>query len=109
MKTPLHWYFVLPLLLAVSLALASCVTTDDQSSSNRKSAPPSATGGVDSLTAQGRKIYYGRCTACHNPEPVDYFTLAEWDALLPEMGEDAKLDAQQQKALRAFIVSELHG
>ena len=108
MKTPLHWYVVLPLLLAVSLALASCVTTDDQGSSNRKSAP-SATGGADSLTAQGRKIYYGRCTACHNPEPVNYYTLAEWDALLPEMSEDAKLDAQQQKALRAFIVSELHG
>lgn len=108
MKAHFHWCFVLPLLLAVSLVLASCVTTDTQSSSKDKSAS-SANGGADSLEVQGRKIYYGRCTACHQPEPVEYYTLAEWDALLPEMSEDAKLNAQQQKALRAFIVSELKG
>lgn len=108
MKMPIHWRLAAPLLLAVLVALASCVTTDDQGSSNTKSAS-AATGSADSLKVQGRKIYYGRCTACHNPEPVNYYTLAEWDALLPEMSEDAKLDLQQQKALRAFIVSELHG
>ena len=106
MKPHFNWCFVVPLLLAVSLALASCVTTDNQGSSKDKSAP-SANGGADSLQAQGRKIYYGRCTACHQPEPVEYYTLAEWDALLPEMSEDAKLNAQQQQALRAFIVAEL--
>lgn len=106
MKLPFHWCLAAPLLLALSLHVTSCVTTDDPGSSNGESANK---GDADSLTAQGQEIYYGRCTACHNPEPVDYFTLAEWDVLLPEMSEDAKLNAQQQKALRAFIVSELKG
>ncbi len=82
------------------LALASCVTNESSSDSAGSAA---VTG--DAAVAAGRKIYLGRCTACHSPEPVLDYTLAEWRDLLPEMSADAKLNVTQEEHLMAFIES----
>jgi mono/diheme cytochrome c family protein len=57
--------------------------------------------------AQGRSLYYGRCTACHAPEPVRDYTRAEWATILPDMAEESNLNPAQTAALKAFIDSQL--
>jgi trimethylamine-N-oxide reductase (cytochrome c) len=56
---------------------------------------------------QGRKLYYGRCTACHAPEPVKDYTRAEWATIIPDMADESNLKASQTAALRAYIESRL--
>ncbi len=82
------------------LAFASCATNDSDSAGAESAA---VTG--DAKIAAGRKIYLGRCTACHSPEPVRDYTLAEWRELLPDMSADANLSIVQEEHLMAYIES----
>jgi len=84
-------------------ALAGCETGGGGSSS--VSASPHGGGG--SMVEQGRKLYVGRCTACHSPEPVRDYTRAEWATIIPEMSEESKLKPAQVAALRAYVDSLL--
>ena len=61
------------------------------------------TGEGDPVIAEGRRLYLGRCTACHSPEPVLDYSLAEWHELMPEMAQESKMSAAQERAVMAFV------
>ena len=52
---------------------------------------------------RGRQVYLTRCSTCHTIEPIDRYTAARWDQILPRMNKDAKLDAAEAADLRTYI------
>ena len=53
----------------------------------------------------GRQVYLTRCISCHGVEPVDRYSQDHWQAILPEMADEAKLDAQQQTDLLGYLLT----
>ncbi len=63
---------------------------------------PDATN--DEIT-HGRLLLTTRCTACHGVRgPADYH-LSDWEYYLKEMGQRAKLDEIEAKALRRYVLT----
>ncbi len=54
---------------------------------------------------RGRRIYVTTCAKCHHVEPIKKHSLEEWNTLLPEMTDEAHLDAQGIMDLRAYILT----
>ena len=82
--------------VAFMIAVVGCETT--QNGSSVKNLSP---------VEQGRKLYLGRCTACHAPEPVRDYTREEWSYIIPDMAKESNLDSTQTAALQAYIDSQL--
>lgn len=92
---PARWISVL-----TALAMTACVSLDTV-------APPvarvvSARTPPSQLEA-GRRIYLGKCTACHAAEPIRNYTAAEWEPLMVDMAEETNLTAEEDAAVRAYI------
>lgn len=91
----------------VALIVAGCRTIEDM-------APPvgptmadlgmRAGHPMDSLQ-RGRGIYLDQCIKCHTVEPVDGYTLRDWDRILPDMAKETKLDPAQTADLRAYVLT----
>lgn len=60
-----------------------------------------------SALSHGRQIYLTRCARCHSAQPVRQYTPRQWNALLPGMIRQTKLDASQESDLRAYITAVL--
>jgi hypothetical protein len=67
-----------------------CVSTDAPSSSD---------------SSGGRRLYLTCSGSCHSPEPVREFSRDEWERILPEMNEEAKLTAPEAALVRAYVMS----
>jgi len=52
---------------------------------------------------RGREIYLNRCIGCHSVEPVDRYSLGQWEMILPEMAAEAKLNRVQTADLQGYI------
>jgi mono/diheme cytochrome c family protein len=52
---------------------------------------------------RGRMIYLNQCAKCHTAEPVDRYSLLQWQKILPEMNEEAKLNRAQAAEVEAYI------
>lgn len=85
--------------VAVALILSSCETGSAPGGSAGASAPAAAG------TPDGRKLYYGRCTSCHAPDPVGDYTKAEWRGILAEMAPKAKLTGAERSAVTAYVMA----
>jgi mono/diheme cytochrome c family protein len=86
-------------LMAFPLAIAGCVSVDSI-------APPvPATRGDAAALTDGRRIFLVQCTACHSAEPVSAYSRTRWQEIVGEMADDAKLTAQQEHALRAYLLA----
>ncbi len=99
----LRW---LGVLLAVSV-LAGCMSLEEM-------APPVSPPLVQAASVQGadaeslrrgRAIYLDQCIKCHTVEPVNKYSLAHWDEILPEMSDEAKLSPQQRSDVKAYILA----
>ncbi|HEB61010.1 MAG TPA: hypothetical protein ENJ06_04215 [Phycisphaeraceae bacterium] len=94
------------LIIFALLFLTGCVTLDSLappvSSELARYAPPTVTYAD---LEKGRKIYTGSCTSCHSVQPVNAYTMQQWQEILPEMCERAELDKDEENALRAYIAS----
>lgn len=54
---------------------------------------------------QGRKLLLGKCAGCHKtPMPRDH-TPAEWPAVLDDMAERAKLNADQERLIQQYLLT----
>ena len=52
----------------------------------------------------GRVIYLSNCTACHEPEPIDEYSMEDWNTrILPKMTVNASLKPDQIADLKAYI------
>ncbi|MGY8640156.1 MAG: c-type cytochrome [Verrucomicrobiales bacterium] len=89
--------------LAVSVSaffFVGCETTGTTGSASKTSAATASTP-----VAEGRRLFFGRCTSCHAPEPVHTYPLSEWRHIIADMSDDAKLTSSQRSALMAYVKS----
>ena len=83
-------------LVAVAVVgLIGCVSDGGSGGSAAPSTSPSL--------AEGRRLYFGRCTACHSPEPIDAYTRAEWESMVSHMRKKAKLKPHEVANLLAYL------
>jgi mono/diheme cytochrome c family protein len=64
---------------------------------------PAAAGAPADRLERGRKIYLKQCITCHTVQPVDGWTIAEWEKILPEMNEEAHLKPAESEDLWTYI------
>ena len=88
-----------PASLAALLAVAGCVSVD----SIAPPVPPSH--GDAAVLREGRRVFLVQCTSCHSAEPVAKYSRARWQEIVGEMTDAAKLTAQQERALRAYLAA----
>lgn len=61
---------------------------------------------VDLSTLElGRQVYLLDCARCHSVEPISRYSESRWREILPRMGTESKLDAQEQAAVNAYIMA----
>ncbi|MDB5051405.1 MAG: hypothetical protein JWO30_4476 [Fibrobacteres bacterium] len=53
----------------------------------------------------GRKLYIGRCSACHGLKDPKAITPADWPEMVERMASNAKLTPDQQRAVTQYLVS----
>ena len=53
----------------------------------------------------GRRVYLFDCARCHSVEPIGRYSKSRWREILPRMGRESKLDAEEQAALNAYVMS----
>lgn len=51
----------------------------------------------------GRTIYNSKCKQCHAAKNVSRYTLAQWESILKTMVPNAKLSAEEEYFLLAYI------
>lgn len=54
---------------------------------------------------RGREVYVSKCGGCHRLWPPGSLSRAEWLSALPGMDERAGLDADQRRAVEAYLWS----
>ena len=54
---------------------------------------------------RGREIFVGRCAECHTLQPPVGRTEAQWREVLPRMARRARLDADEARAVEAYVFS----
>ncbi len=92
-------------LVAAALWLTCCVSLDQiappvQAVVPHAPAPPP----VDTAAlTRGRQIYLNQCVACHSPEPIDRYTLDEWQEIMPDMIEESRLDEAEASDVNAYV------
>jgi len=60
-------------------------------------------GVSDRSLLTGRQTYLNRCIGCHGVEPVDRYSLEQWEVIVPEMAPEAKLNDAQTVDLLNYI------
>jgi cytochrome c5 len=53
----------------------------------------------------GRKLYVSRCSSCHGLVDPKFLTPAEWPEMVARMAENAKVNADQQRAITQYLMS----
>lgn len=53
----------------------------------------------------GRKLYISRCSSCHGLKAPGFLTPAEWPEMVARMADNAKVNADQQRAITQYLVS----
>jgi mono/diheme cytochrome c family protein len=53
----------------------------------------------------GRKLYISRCSSCHGLHDPGFLPPAEWPEMVARMAENAKVNADQQRAITQYLVS----
>jgi len=59
---------------------------------------------VDGPDAAARRLYSGKCAACHRLIPPREHTGAEWSAAVDKHGEVAGMSAEQKEVLRTYLI-----
>lgn len=63
------------------------------------------TGHATATLDRGRAIYLRKCSACHNVEPIDRYSIDHWQEILPAMAQEAQLGDPELADLSAYILS----
>jgi mono/diheme cytochrome c family protein len=89
---------------AFGAILGGCVSTEQL-------APPvsprmAAAGGASTAALEsGRRIYTGRCAACHSIDPVAKHSPDRWRAIIDDMADEAELSAAEKSAVLAYVLA----
>lgn len=60
-------------------------------------------GVSDQSLLTGRLTYLNRCISCHGIEPIDRYSMDQWEVIVPEMSKEAKLNDAQTADLLNYI------
>ncbi len=52
---------------------------------------------------EGRKIFAGPCISCHQADPIQKYSVSEWEKVVAQMAGRAKLDESRRSALLAYL------
>ncbi len=52
---------------------------------------------------EGRKIFAGPCISCHQADPIQRYSLPEWEKVVDKMAGRAKLDESRRTVLLAYL------
>jgi cytochrome c5 len=53
----------------------------------------------------GRNLYIGRCGSCHSLKEPGFLTPADWPEMVGRMADNAKINADQTRAITQYLVS----
>ena len=53
--------------------------------------------------AAGKILYTNRCGNCHGLKPLENYTEPQWEEILKKMMPRARLNAEQQKQVTAYV------
>ncbi len=53
----------------------------------------------------GRKLYIGRCSACHGLKDPKSISPEDWPDMVQRMADNAKVTPDQQRAITQYLVS----
>lgn len=92
-------------IVMMCLVLVGCVPLE-------KLAPPAderlvphaqAEGVGQAELAHGRDVYLRHCGACHALQPLDRYSLEQWEEIMPDMVEESKLTGQSARHVTAYV------
>lgn len=94
------------LLLGTVLALYACSesTTTEVVTEETNNAVAEST---EEQRAQGKELFNTRCTKCHDAKVIDNYSREAWDKILPKMSGKAKLSAEENALVHAYIYWEI--
>ncbi len=93
--------------VAVSEAIpAKTITTEPLSGPRADSIKLAADIPTDALVEQGKSVYAVKCSRCHVLRVTGNYTMDQWDNILKKMIPNAKLTAEEEKRVVAYIRSE---
>lgn len=93
----------LPILLVVGACGLAAAIACTSAAPAPASAAPGPPAGSDAEA--GRALYLEKCGGCHRTYPVSHVAAEKWPALLDRMAEKAKLTSEEEKAVRAYVLS----
>ena len=70
----------------------------------RSSTRPLAENSPEAIAA-GKAIFETRCNRCHDLKIVDAYTTERWSSILPTMIPRARLNEEQAKELRSYVMA----
>ncbi|MDB2656933.1 cytochrome c [Crocinitomicaceae bacterium] len=114
----MKYLFIITIGIGSLIACAPKTTEIMTSDSNENGGSTEASNEMvtlsDAAIDTGIKIFQDNCISCHYgrsadniPKLVDGYSKERWDRVLPEMIENAKLDATQAKDLKQYIYWEI--
>jgi uncharacterized membrane protein len=109
-KTAGRRYFLLAmavtLIAVVILTLTGCETTQEMAPIAREQLDASQYSAEQFAAFDaGRDIYLRRCSTCHSIEPIDRYSLNDWQRILPGMSDEARLSSDESRQLADYILT----
>jgi mono/diheme cytochrome c family protein len=89
---------------AFGIVLGGCVSVEQLAPS--VSPRMVAAGGISaSVLESGRRLYTGRCAACHSVDPVAKHSSDRWRAIIDDMAGRAELSTSEKSAVLAYVLA----
>ena len=87
------------------VACAPKITETIQENIPTTEIPPETSLSEDAI--EGKQIYAKKCSSCHEMKVIDDYTKKQWEGILPDMSEKAKLNEIQTRQVASFVNWEL--
>ncbi|MEO8354009.1 MAG: hypothetical protein ABI680_19955 [Chthoniobacteraceae bacterium] len=91
--------------IAVALVIGGCAFTGNVAPPVTPALVGAGHGASAETLGEGRRIFTGKCSACHASDPVEKYSTAEWRAAVDKMAPRAKLSADERSTLLAYLMA----
>lgn len=96
----------------IVIALSSCAKKHIPTETTATATPPTPSKPATAATAyspeqleKGHIIYNNKCGTCHNLKKPAAFTVKEWNNILPDMSDKARLGAEEAALVHAWVMA----